>query len=82
MANVLSDYLKSTLHRVTLPPVEDRFLGSERMTRARYSIPYFIAPDESTIVKVLKECASADNPVKYGPVTQRDYAAQRRKLQY
>jgi isopenicillin N synthase-like dioxygenase len=76
------DYLKSTLHRVTLPPAKDHFSGPERMTRARYSIPYFVAPDTDSIIECMPECTSADNPVKYKPVIQKDYMQMRAKLQY
>ncbi|RDW72942.1 clavaminate synthase-like protein [Coleophoma cylindrospora] len=77
-----NDYLKSTLHRVTLPPASDRYTGTERMTRARYSIPYFISPDIDSVIECLKECASTTNPAKYGPVVQREYRLMRAKLQY
>jgi isopenicillin N synthase-like dioxygenase len=77
-----SDYLKSTLHRVTLPPAADRFTGAERMTRARYSIPYFVSPDVDAVIECMSECATASNPVKYEPVVQRDYRLMRAKLQY
>lgn len=76
------DYLKSTLHRVTLPPAQDRFTGEERMTRARYSIPYFVSADSDAVVKCLQECASEANPAKYEPVVQKDYRLMRAKLQY
>ncbi len=67
---------------MTLPPTQDSFTGEERLTRARYSIPYFVAPDVDAVVEVMKECASQDNPVKYDPVTQGDYSRMRAKLQY
>jgi isopenicillin N synthase-like dioxygenase len=67
---------------VTLPPAEDRFTGAERMTQARYSIPYFISPDMDAVIECLAECADADNPVKYPPVVQSEYRLLRGKLQY
>ncbi|KAF8848237.1 thymine dioxygenase [Acephala macrosclerotiorum] len=76
------DYLKSTLHRVTLPPAADRFSGEERMTRARYSIPYFVSPDIDAVIECIKECSSKENPVRYEPVVQREYRLMRAKLQY
>ncbi len=76
------DYLKSTLHRVTLPPASDRYTGAERMTRARYSIPYFVSPDIDAVIECMKECADAKNPVKYEPVVQGEYRLMRAKLQY
>ncbi|TVY46716.1 2-oxoglutarate-Fe(II) type oxidoreductase [Lachnellula occidentalis] len=75
-----NDYLLSTLHRVTLPPSHHN--PPDRMTRARYSIPYFVAPDSDAVIACLKECASASNPVKYEPVVQKDYRLMRGKLQY
>ncbi|TVY22573.1 2-oxoglutarate-Fe(II) type oxidoreductase [Lachnellula hyalina] len=79
-----NDYLKSTLHRVTLPPANshDRFTGLERMTRARYSIPYFVGPDSDAVIACMRECASARNPVKYEPVVQKEYRLMRGRLQY
>lgn len=78
----VTDYLKSTLHRVALPPIEDRFTGVDRMTCARYSIPYFISPDSDTIIDCLTECANDSNPAKYKPISQREYRLMRGKLQY
>jgi isopenicillin N synthase-like dioxygenase len=52
------------------------------MTRARYSIPYFVSPDIDAVIECLAECASADNPIKYEPVVQREYRLMRAKLQY
>lgn len=74
------DYLKSTQHRVQLPPLQDRYEGGERLTRARYSIPYFVTTDPDTVVEcfALKD---AGKP-KYEPITQRDYAAVRARMQY
>lgn len=74
--------MKSTLHRVTLPPAADRFTGEERMTRARYSIPYFVSANIDAVIECIKECASQENPVKYEPVIQREYRLMRAKLQY
>ncbi|KAH9831093.1 Clavaminate synthase-like protein [Teratosphaeria destructans] len=62
-----NDYLKSTLHRVTLPPLSNRYEGERRMTRARYSIPYFISADPESLVECLPSCTDARNPVKYEP---------------
>ncbi|PVH80521.1 hypothetical protein DL98DRAFT_532057 [Cadophora sp. DSE1049] len=77
-----NDYLKSSLHQVTPQPAGGRFTGSERMTRARYSIPYFVAPDEDATVEVMKEYTGVENTAKYRPVKQKEYAAMRAKLQY
>ncbi|KEF52791.1 uncharacterized protein A1O9_11208 [Exophiala aquamarina CBS 119918] len=75
-----NDYLKSTMHRVQLPPLQDRFSGDNRMTRARYSIPYFVTTDPDLLIECLR--FDEEHPPKYGPITQRDYAAMRARMQY
>ncbi|KIW52346.1 hypothetical protein PV05_07988 [Exophiala xenobiotica] len=75
-----NDYLKSTLHRVQLPPRQDRFSGDERMTRARYSIPYFITTDPDRLIECLR--FDDEHPPKYDPITQREYSAMRARMQY
>ncbi|KAM0723383.1 hypothetical protein Q7P37_000369 [Cladosporium fusiforme] len=77
-----NDTLKSTLHRVSLPPLEDRFEGNERMTRERYSVVYFVGADPDAVVECLPTCIDAQNPAKYGPITQREYCEMRSKVQY
>ncbi|KAI9728083.1 MAG: hypothetical protein M1834_007799 [Cirrosporium novae-zelandiae] len=77
-----NDYLKSTLHRVTLPSLEDRFTGKERMTKARYSIPYFVSPDPEAVIECLGTCKGEKQSAKYGPVVQSEYRIMRARLQY
>ncbi|EIN10878.1 Clavaminate synthase-like protein [Punctularia strigosozonata HHB-11173 SS5] len=79
-----NDYLKSIHHRVGLPPTDfgDRFTGPDRMTRARYSIPYFVAPDPRTLVECLSCGASQTTPAKYPPITWQDYRLMRAATQY
>lgn len=52
------------------------------MTRARYSIPYFVSPDTTSVIECLPACSSSSNPAKYPPVVQEDYRMMRAKLQY
>lgn len=52
------------------------------MTRARYSIPYFLSPDANAVIECLPACSTSKNPPKYGPVVQDDYRRMRAKLQY
>ncbi|KAK5055433.1 hypothetical protein LTR84_013183 [Exophiala bonariae] len=75
-----NDYLRSTMHRVRLPPLQDRFSGDEKMTRARYSIPYFLTTDPDLLIECLR--VDEHHPPKYEPITQRDYAAMRARVQY
>lgn len=73
-----NDQLRSALHRVTLPPHQD----GAPVTRARYSIPYFVSPDPDAVIECLPVCTGTTNPPKYPPVTQRDYNRMRAQLQY
>ncbi|RAL63495.1 hypothetical protein DID88_003915 [Monilinia fructigena] len=80
-----NDDLKSTLHRVELPPLASRYTLSEeeeRITRARYSIPYFCAPDIDKLIEVLEECVKDGEEVKYEPIVAGDYFRMRGALQY
>lgn len=76
------DTLKSTLHRVGLPPKQDRFTGDESMTRARYSIPYFVTPEAPTIVECLPTCTDGSRPAKYKPIKWVDYMLMRASMNY
>ncbi|KAI9702762.1 MAG: hypothetical protein M1836_007976 [Candelina mexicana] len=77
-----NDYLKSTSHRVSLPPLSDRFSGPNRLTRERYSIVYFIAPDPDARVECLPSCASEENPPRYEGIRWEDYRLMRASTQY
>ncbi|KAK2627770.1 hypothetical protein QTJ16_002416 [Diplocarpon rosae] len=50
-----NDYLTSTLHRVHLPPFDDSYEGEshDRVTKSRFSIPYFVAPKTDTLLQCL-----------------------------
>lgn len=79
----IEDYLKSTLHRVTLPPVQEKSqVDGKLMTRPRYSIPYFVSPDPKAVIECLSVCTDQKHPVKYEPVVQEDYRRMRGKGQY
>jgi isopenicillin N synthase-like dioxygenase len=67
---------------VTLPPLQDRFTGNQRLTRARYSIPYFVSPDVHSVIECLPACTDVDRPIKYEPIIQNDYRLMRAKVQY
>lgn len=81
-ADVLADALKSTLHRVTLPPLADRVQGEKRMTRERYSIVYFVGADPDAVVECLPTCVDNEHHPKYEPITQQAYCEMRSKVQY
>ncbi|KAL8760495.1 MAG: hypothetical protein Q9184_003315, partial [Pyrenodesmia sp. 2 TL-2023] len=77
-----NDTLKSSLHRVTLPPLQDRFSGHQRLTRARYSIPYFVAPIGSSVIETIPTCVDERTPKKYGGVCWDEYRLMRGSAQY
>ncbi|KAJ5597763.1 hypothetical protein N7537_007847 [Penicillium hordei] len=75
-----NDLVKSTSHRVTLPPCPDRFEGIDRMTRRRFSIPYFMAPDPDSVIECIP-CVR-EGAAKYEPITQAGYNQMRASMQY
>ncbi|KAG8529083.1 uncharacterized protein KY384_005718 [Bacidia gigantensis] len=77
-----NDTLKSTVHRVNLPPRQDRFTGDDRMTRERYSIPYFVSPKGEHMVECLPSCIDEKHPAKYDPIRWNDYMLMRASMQY
>jgi isopenicillin N synthase-like dioxygenase len=76
------DILRSTSHRVTLPPLPDRFEGLQRMTRRRFSIPYFMAPDPDSVIECISSCIEEGAAAKYEPITQAGYNKMRASMQY
>lgn len=52
------------------------------MTRARYSIPYFLTTDPDLVIECLTSCVDEDHPAKYEPITNREYGAMRARMQY
>ncbi|KUJ21634.1 oxidoreductase-like protein [Mollisia scopiformis] len=66
-----NDYLISTLHRVHLPPVDDNYMGDEnvRMTKPRYSIPYFVVPKSDKVLEPLEGYFGEGKDKKYEPTT-------------
>ncbi|KIW11343.1 hypothetical protein PV08_10643 [Exophiala spinifera] len=71
-----NDTLKSTLHRVRAPPMV------EGMTKARYSIPYFVTADRDKTVDCLPGCCGEDRPKKYEPINAREYIEMRLNATY
>ncbi|KAL4910686.1 hypothetical protein BDW74DRAFT_141651 [Aspergillus multicolor] len=77
-----NDRLRSTNHRVGLPELSDRFEGPNRMTRERYSIPFFMSPDDDVVVECIPSCMSDREPAKYEPITRGDYNKMRMAMMY
>ncbi|KAF3934319.1 hypothetical protein ABW19_dt0208245 [Dactylella cylindrospora] len=82
MARWSNDYFKSTSHRVGPPPLQDRYTGEKRMTRDRYSIPYFVTTTPDSVIECLPSCVDEDHPAKYPPVTQKEYNILKASMQY
>ncbi|XP_022158466.1 2-oxoglutarate-Fe(II) type oxidoreductase-like [Momordica charantia] len=61
---------RSTLHRVI--PV-----GEER-----YSMAFFLDPDEDCVVECLQSCCSESSPSRYPPIRSGDYLKERLRLTY
>ena len=76
-----ADRLRSTSHRVTLPPLADRFEGEQRMTRRRFSIPYFLSPDPESVIECIPSVLGEEK-AKYEPITQAKYNEMRASMQY
>jgi isopenicillin N synthase-like dioxygenase len=79
---IYADRLRSTNHRVGLPELSDRFKGPNRMTRERYSIPYFMSPDDDSVIECIPSCMSEEEPAKYEPITRANYNKMRAAMMY
>ncbi|KAJ6264645.1 2-oxoglutarate-Fe(II) type oxidoreductase ppzD [Drechslerella dactyloides] len=83
MARWSNDFLKSTSHRVGLPPLlQNRCAGDKRTTRSRYSIAYFVTTPPDAIIECLPSCIDEAHPAKYAPITQREYNLAKASLSY
>jgi isopenicillin N synthase-like dioxygenase len=75
----------SATHRVALPPITDNFIPNpsmERVTPARYSMPFFVAPDDDAKVACLPSLVGDVRPVNYEPVIFSEYGDWVSKYQY
>ncbi|UNI18847.1 hypothetical protein JDV02_005090 [Purpureocillium takamizusanense] len=79
-----NDELKSTLHHVRTPPVDERDVepGRPRMTRERYSIPYFVAADGHRTIDCVPGCWGPGRPKKYAPINAGEYMDMRLNATY
>jgi isopenicillin N synthase-like dioxygenase len=82
---ITNDAFISATHRVVLPPIKDSFIpipSGERMTHARYSIPFFVAPDDDAKVACLPSLVGNVRPAYYEPVVFSEYGNWVSKYQY
>ncbi|OAQ77367.1 oxoglutarate/iron-dependent oxygenase [Purpureocillium lilacinum] len=79
-----NDELRSTLHHVRTPPVDERDVepGRPRMTRERYSIPYFVGADGHRTIDCVPGCWGPDRPKKYEPINASEYMDMRLNATY
>ena len=80
---MILDVFPSASHRVTLPPETASANGRHAtVTRQRFSIPYFVAPDADKVVSCLPSCVSDEHPAKFEPVSFAEYGANISRYQY
>lgn len=77
-----NDELRSTLHRVRTPPADAADADGRRMTRARFSIPYFVGPDAHRVIDCVPGCSGPGRPKQYAPVVCGDYIDMRMNATY
>jgi isopenicillin N synthase-like dioxygenase len=70
LQRLTNDYLKSTTHRVVNPP-------RELWHTPRLSIPFFLHPKHDMDLTCLEDCVTAENSLKYEPITAGEYLDER-----
>lgn len=73
-----NNQLISILHRVTNPPVD----SANGISKARYSIPFFIGANKDRVIDALEGTYSDTNPKRYPPITAGEYLAARLNATY
>ncbi|KAK6064325.1 hypothetical protein SCUP515_11854 [Seiridium cupressi] len=72
-------YFVSALHRVSVPRPDTVPLSG---IPARYSVPFFVAPDFSHTVTTLPQFVTPEHPIKYQPIRFDQYGSVVSKYQY
>lgn len=70
LQRLTNNYLKSTTHRVVNPPRSEWHLP-------RLSIPFFLHPVSDMRLDCLPSCVTADNPLRYAPISAGEYLDER-----
>ncbi|KAF2153148.1 Clavaminate synthase-like protein [Myriangium duriaei CBS 260.36] len=63
----------SAMHRVTLPPSTVQDMESDTITKGRYAIPYFFAPDHEALVEPMSSLCKGSGHLNYEAVRWCDY---------
>ncbi|TFY78148.1 hypothetical protein EWM64_g5864 [Hericium alpestre] len=83
LARWSNDVLRSTLHRVVLPPAQKvADTDTEGMTPARQSIAFFCNPNGGAEISCLPNCYGPEREKKYAPVTTEEYIVGRLSATY
>ena len=70
LQRLTNDYLRSTTHRVVNPPRSE-------WDKPRLSIPFFLHPRSEMDLTCLPRCVTAENPLRYAPITAGEYLDER-----
>ncbi|HLS31056.1 MAG TPA: 2OG-Fe(II) oxygenase family protein, partial [Flavobacteriaceae bacterium] len=70
LERLTNNKLRSTIHRVTNPPMED-------WDKPRYSIPFFMHPKSDMKLNCLDQCIDKDHPKQYEDITAGEFLNQR-----
>lgn len=74
LARWSNDVLRSTVHRVSVPPSTELSAPSGGITPLRQSVAFFCNPNFDTVISCLPNCGK---DAKYGPVTTEEYIVSR-----
>ncbi|KAI9711289.1 MAG: hypothetical protein M1820_002276 [Bogoriella megaspora] len=79
---ISNDVYPSATHRVTLPPARKSYNDQRQLTEARYSIVYFVCPDESATIESVPSLVGHGASPKFPPINYGEYGASLTKYQY
>lgn len=70
LSRLTNNRLRSTIHRVSNPPIEKRGVS-------RYSIPFFMHPCPDVDLSCLQNCIDSDHPQIYNSITAEQFLEER-----
>lgn len=76
-------YFNSANHRVSIPPASQRDASTgKQCSPERYSIPYFVAPDDHATIETFSTCIGSQGKRHYETLKFSEYADYRAKHSY